>query len=157
MGAVEPVEAGFQPRFAGYAARVRDSFARQGLMAHLGAELTVVEPGHVEIELPYAETLSQQHGFFHGGATAAIADSAAGYAAFTLMPEDASVLTIEFKINLLAPAQGDRLIARGRVKRAGRVLSVCTADVSVRRDGDERLCASLLTTMMAMHGRSDYA
>jgi uncharacterized protein (TIGR00369 family) len=99
-------------------ARVRASFARQRVMRTLGAELAVIGPGRVEIELPFREDLTQQHGFIHAGIVSAIADSACGYAAFTLMPARAAVLTVEFKINLLAPAKGERLVARARAVRA---------------------------------------
>ena len=102
----------FVPADPAFEQRTRASFARQGAMAHLGASLDVVLPGHVEISLPFRAQLSQQHGFFHAGVTSTIADSAGGYAGFTLFPADASVLTVEFKINLLAPARGDRLTAR---------------------------------------------
>lgn len=109
--------------------RVRESFARQGLMRHLGAELSLVQPGEVRIRVPFREELTQQHGFFHAGATSAIADTAGGYAGFTLFPENSSVLTVEFKINLLAPAQGDYLEAVGKVVRSGRTLTVCQLEV----------------------------
>jgi len=109
--------------------RVRDSFDRQGLMRHLGATLAEVAPGRVCIRMPYAETLTQQHGYFHAGATSAIADSAGGYAGMTLFPEGSSVLTVEFKVNLLAPAQGDYLEAVGTVIRTGRTLTICQLDV----------------------------
>jgi uncharacterized protein (TIGR00369 family) len=108
----------------GYEQRVRDSFARQRVMATLGARLLRIDPGEVEIELPYREELSQQHGFLHAGIVTTVLDSAAGYAAFTLMPADAGVLSVEFKTHLLAPAVGERLIGRARVVRAGRSLTV---------------------------------
>jgi uncharacterized protein (TIGR00369 family) len=145
----------FRPQAPDWEARVRDSFARQGIMATLGAELVRVAPGAVEIAVAYRPGLSQQHGFFHAGVTATIADSAGGYAGFTLMPGDASVLTVEYKLNLLAPADGPKLIARGRVIRPGRTLVVTQADVVVVRDGAERLCATMLQTLMTMHGRAD--
>ena len=109
--------------------RVRASFTRQRARALLGAYLTRVEPGGVDIELPFRDDLGQQHGFVHGGVVGMIADSAGGYAAFTLMPADASVLTVEYKMNMLAPAEGDMLIARGEVLKAGRSLCVVRADV----------------------------
>jgi len=137
--------------------RVHASFARQAIMAHLGARLGEVSPGHCEICLPHRPELTQQHGFFHGGVVGTIADSAPGYAGFSLMPADASVLTVEYKMNLLSPADGDSLIARGRVVRAGRTLVITAADVFAVRDGEERLCATLLQTLMTMHGRPDSA
>ncbi len=138
-----------------FADRVRDSFARQSIMELIGAQLSRVEPGLVEIALPYRADLCQQHGFFHAGVTSTIADSAGGYAAFSLFPADASVLTTEFKINLLAPADGERLRALGRVLKPGRTLTICEVEVFALKDGREKLCAKLLQTLMTMHGRPD--
>jgi uncharacterized protein (TIGR00369 family) len=138
-----------------FEARVRDSFARQPFMAHLGAELGAVTPGHCEIQLPYRPSLTQQHGYFHAGAIATLADNAAGYAAFSLMPEDASVLSVEFKLNLMAPGQGDRLVARAEVLKAGRTLTVCESRVFGVLGGQERLCAVALVTLMTMAGKPD--
>jgi len=140
-----------------FARRVQDSFARQGLMRHLGAELVSVEPGGVEIRLPFRSELTQQHDYFHAGVTGAIADSACGYAAYTLMPADSSVLTVEYKINLLAPADGEELIARARVVRSGKTLKVCSADVFVLKRGAENHCAMMLATVMCMAGKPDRA
>lgn len=109
--------------------RIANSFARQGLMALLGAELAEVKPGLVTIHLPFRTELTQQHGYFHAGGTASIADSAGGYAGLTLFPDNSSVLTVEFKLNLMNPAQGDRLEAVGRVIKPGRTLTVCQLDV----------------------------
>lgn len=147
--------AALQPSNARFAERVRDSFNRQGVMALIGAELARVEPGECEIRLPYRRELSQQHGYFHGGIIGTIADSAGGYAAFTLMPAEASVLTVEYKMNLLAPGDGDLLIARGRVVKPGRTLIVAAVDVVAVKAGRETLCATLLQTLMTMHGRAD--
>jgi uncharacterized protein (TIGR00369 family) len=144
----------FQVRDPNFEARVRDSFARQQVMTFIGATLDEVSPGHTEISLPYRPELSQQHGFFHGGIVGTIADSAAGYAGYTLMPHDASVLTVEYKLNLMAPADGERLIARGRVIRPGKTLVVTEADVFVSKAGEERQCAVLLQTLMCMHQRA---
>ena len=138
-----------------YEMRVRESFARQGIMVHLGATMTACGPGRCEIRLPYGEHLSQQHGFFHGGVVATIADSAGGYAAFSLMAEGSGVLTIEFKINLTAPADGDLLIARGEVLRPGRTVTVSRAEVIVAKEGRERVCAVLQQTLMTISGRPD--
>lgn len=145
----------FTPKNPDFAARVRHSFARQGAMRLIGAELSRVEPGRADITVAFRPELSQQHGYFHGGIVGMVADSAGGYAAFSLMPEESSVLTVEYKINLLAPALGERLIARGRVTKAGRTLTVSQADVVVIRDGRETLCATTLQTLMAMAGKSD--
>jgi uncharacterized protein (TIGR00369 family) len=134
---------------------VRDSFARQGLMSHLGAELSALSSGECEIRVRYRTELTQQHGYFHAGVTASIADSASGYAAYSTMPADSSVLTVEYKINLVAPAKGDLLIARGRVLRSGRTLKICTADVFVVNGKQEILCATSLSTIMALPGQSD--
>jgi uncharacterized protein (TIGR00369 family) len=134
---------------------VRDSFARQGLMKHLGAELTGLSSGQCEIRVSHRPELTQQHGYFHAGVTASIADSASGYAAYSTMPADATVLTVEYKINLVAPAEGDALIARGRVLRSGKTLKICAADVFVVKGGQEILCATSLSTIMALAGRSD--
>ena len=145
----------FSPKHTDFAARVRDSFARQGAMALIGAELQRVEAGAVDIGVAFRPDLAQQHGYFHGGIVGMIADSAGGYAAFTLMPAEASVLTVEYKINLLAPALGERLVARGRVTRPGRTLTVCHVDVSVIKGGEETPCATLLQTVMTMAGKTD--
>ena len=133
--------------------RVRESFDKQGLMATLGATLSRVDPGEVEIEMPIRASVSQQHGFAHAGAVASIADSACGYAAFSLMPQDAGVLAVEFKINLLAPGAGDRLIARAKVIRAGRTLSICQAEVSAVNEGEESVVAIMIATIMNVRNR----
>jgi uncharacterized protein (TIGR00369 family) len=133
--------------------RVRSSFAKQGLMTTLGATLGSVSPGMVEIALSPHPAISQQHGFVHAGAVSAIADTAAGYAALTLMPADTGVLTTEFKINLLAPAAGERILARGRVVKAGRTLTLAQAEVFANTGGQEKLIALLTATLMAVKGR----
>ncbi len=145
----------FTPKDPNFEARVRDSFDRQGIMTLIGARMTRVEPGLVEIELPYRAELTQQHGFFHAGITSTIADSAGGYAAYSLMPADASVLTTEFKINLLAPAEGELLRALGRVVKPGRTLTVCEAEVFAVKDGRATPCAKRLETLMCLEGHPD--
>ena len=140
-----------------FADRVRDSFARQPFMATLGVTMTRVVPGLVELELPFDRGLTQQHGFFHGGVTSSIADSAGGYAAFTLFPADSSVLTVEFKINLVAPARGDKLRAVGQVIKSGRTLTFTDLKVYACADGKEALCATGQQTLICLHGRSDSA
>ena len=139
----------------GYAARVQASFDRQKAMAFLGASIARLAPGECNIELPFRAELTQQHGYFHGGIIGTISDSAGGYAAYTLMPEDSSVLTVEYKMNLLAPGDGERLVARGRVLKAGRSLVVTRVDAVVVKAGRETLCATLLQTLMTMHGKKD--
>jgi uncharacterized protein (TIGR00369 family) len=150
-----------QPRFAavdpGYENRVRESFARQGLMKHLAAELAMLGAGQAEIQVPFRVELTQQHGYFHAGVSGTIADSACGYAAYTLTPADSSVLTVEFKMNLLAPADGEKLVARARVLRSGRTLKICVADVFVQKNGTEIHCATMLATIMCLPGKSDRA
>lgn len=138
-----------------FAARVRASFARQAAMGLIGAVMTDVTPGRVMIEMPVRSDLTQQHGFVHGGVVGMIADSAGGYAAFTLMPADASVLTVEYKINMLAPAKGERLVARGEIVKPGRTLSIVRADVFALSGGKETLIAAMQQTLMVMHGMDD--
>ncbi len=150
-----------QPRFAvaegDFESRVRESFGRQGLMKHLGAELVELTAGRVTIRVPFRAELTQHHNYFHAGVSGAIADSACGYAAYTLMPADGSVLTVEYKLNLLAPSDGQELTARARVLRAGRTLIVCAADVHARKNGTEVHCATMLGTVMCLPGKSDRA
>jgi uncharacterized protein (TIGR00369 family) len=135
--------------------RVRESFDRQGLMRHLGVVIHSIEPGEVRLRLPFRDELTQQHGFFHAGSTSAIADTAGGYAGFTLFPPDSSVLTVEFKINLVAPARGECLEAVGKVLRAGKTLTICQLEV-FGIEGDERkLVAVGQQTLVCMHGKPD--
>jgi uncharacterized protein (TIGR00369 family) len=124
------------------------SFAKLALMQTIGARLVRVAPGEVEIELPFRADLTQQHGFIAAAVVSAIMDVACGYAAMSLMPAGANVLTVEFKVNLLAPAVGERLIARARVARSGRTLSVCSGDTVAVNGGEEKLVATMLATMM---------
>ena len=132
------------------AERVRASFEQQKVMATLGATLTRVAPGEVDIELPFREDLTQQHGFLHAGIVTTLLDSACGYASYSLMPEGAAVLAVEFKVNLLSPASGERLIARGRVLKSGRTLSVNCGEAFVVRDGKEKLVAVIQSTTIAL-------
>lgn len=138
-----------------FAARVRESFQRQSAMQLIRATLAVVEHGRTEIHLPHWPGIEQQHGFVHGAIVGAIADSAAGYAAMTVVPADASVLSVEYKVNFLAPAAGTSLIARGRVVRPGRTLIVATAEVVAVADGKETACALMQQTIMVMHGKGE--
>jgi uncharacterized protein (TIGR00369 family) len=134
-------------------ARVRSSFANQGLMSTLGATIGQIAPGRVEVLLAPTAQISQQHGFVHAAAVAAIADSAAGYSALTLAPAGAGVLTTEYKINLLAPAKGERLRAVGRVLKAGRTLTIVQADVFADTGDESHLIAVLTSTVMNIQGR----
>ena len=127
---------------------VRESFERQAHMATLNARLTHLEPGAVDLTAPYDPRFSQQNGFWHAGAVASLADSANGYAAFSLAPTGTDVLAVEFKINLLAPAEGEAFRAEGRVLRPGRTLTVCRADVFGISGGDSRLVATMLSTII---------
>lgn len=145
----------FQIHDPNFEQRVRGSFARQAAMALIGATMTRVEPGRCAIELPVRDELTQQHRFVHGGIVGMIADSAGGYAAFTLMPADSSVLTVEYKINMLAPAKGERLRAVGTVLKPGRTLSIVRADVTALDGGRETLVAAMQQTLMVLHGKSD--
>lgn len=141
---------GAPPEEAPLVARVAASFAQQAVMATIGAALRSVTPGAVEIELPYRADLGQQDGFLHAGIVTTIVDSACGYAAYTLMPEGARVLSVEFKVNFLAPAVGDTFIARGKVARAGRTITVCTGEVVALSKDGERAIALMQATMMAV-------
>ena len=131
-----------------YANRVRESFARQRVMQLIGASLQTVEPGVVEIAIPYREDLTQQDGYMHAGIITTIADSACGYAAYTLMPADSSVLSVEFKMNLLRPAQGEEFVAAARVLKAGKTLTVASCDVHARSGDESKLIATMLATMI---------
>jgi uncharacterized protein (TIGR00369 family) len=144
----------FTPQDPDFERRTRASFARQGAMDHLGAVLERVEPGRVEVALAFRAQLSQQHGFFHAGIIAAIADSAGGYAGFTLFPPDGAVLTVEFKLNLLAAADGERAIAVGEVIRSGRTLTVCRLDAWVLKGARRTHCATGTQTLMCLVGRA---
>lgn len=136
-------------------ARIQASFDRQGLMGHLGARIAHIAPGRVHITLPRRTEVAQQHGYIHAGATSAIADSAGGYAAFTLFPEDSSVLTVEYKINLLAPAAGDHIEAVGTVLKSGRTLTVCQLQVFSFKEGQKTLIATGQQTLICLESRPD--
>ena len=138
-----------------FEARVRASFARQPFMATLGARLELVAPGKVTIRLPYRTDLTQQHGFLHAGAVTAVVDSACGYAALTLMEPGAAVLSVEFKVNLLAPAAGKEFLAIGKVVRAGRTITVCSGELRAVDDGRETVVAMLQGTMMAVRDKME--
>ncbi len=148
------VPSALQPQDPHFEARVRASFARQAAMDTIGARLGEVGPGRVVVELPFSQHITQQHGFIHGGIVAAALDSACGYAASTLMPAEAGVLTIEFKVNLMAPAQGRSFRMVGEVLKPGRTISVTEARAyALGDDGREKLIASMNATMMVVTGR----
>ena len=140
-----------QPSTGSVTEAIAESFARQGLMCRLGAELLSVSPGEVDIRLPFSDGVSQQHGYFHAGAIASIADSAAGYAGLSMAPVGMTALAVEFKINLMRPGVGDAVVAKGRVLRSGRQLSVCTAEVFIEEGGAlTKQCAQLQQTLMIL-------
>jgi uncharacterized protein (TIGR00369 family) len=144
-----------EPQDPEFEERVGESFGKQQVMGLIGATLARVAPGEVEIELGFRTDLTQQNGFLHAGIISTILDSACGYAAYTLLPAGVGILTVEYKINLLAPASGARFRARGRVERAGRTLSVCTGDVvALQEEGQERTIAVMLSTLMAIRERT---
>lgn len=145
----------FDPSDPGFEARVRASFNRQKVMHLIGARMTRVEPGLVEIELPYRDDLTQQHGFIHAGIVSTIADSAGGYAGYTLFPSGSSVLSVEYKVNLIAPADGEKLIATGRVIKPGRTLTICELEVQAVKGGKGKVCARGLQTLMRVKDRPD--
>jgi len=145
----------WSPADPGYDARVRSSFARQGAMRTLGAKLETVEPGRCAISLVPRPEVSQQHGHVHAGVVAAIADSACGYAGYTLFPPDSSVLTVEYKLNLLSPARGERIVAEGEVVKSGRTLVIARGEVHAEEGGKRTLVAIIQQTLIVMHGKAD--
>lgn len=138
-----------EPKDTEFERLARESFSNQSVMKLFGARLAAISAGRCEIELPFRDDLTQQNGYFHAGVVTTIMDSACGYAAFSLMPEGSGVLSVEFKVNLLAPADGELLRAAAEVKRAGRTLTVCTADAFV----DGKICATMLATMFRIEKR----
>ncbi len=148
----------FQPQDANFQERVRASFARQRVMSTLGVEIARLGPGEIELAMPYDAAYSQQHGFVHAGVVATALDSACGYAAYSLMPASADVLTVEFKANFLAPAKGRRFAFRARVVKPGRTITVCDGEAVAFGDGgEERLIATMTATLMALFERKDVA
>ncbi len=145
----------YKPLDPDYERKVRDSFARQPFMDFIGAKLTKIMPGYCEIELDYREELTQQHGFFHAGIVGTIADNSCGYAAYSLMPVDSSVLTVEYKLNLISPAKGSSIISRGEVIKSGRTITVAKAEVVVVAENQKNTCASALITLMTLAGKAD--
>ena len=147
----------FQPKDPDFRERVRASFARQQVMATLGIELVHLEPGEIHLTMPPNPAYTQQHGFMHAGIITTALDSACGYAAFSLMPAEAAVLTVEFKTNLLAPAKGERFIFRGHVVKPGRTLTICEARALALEGQEEKLVATMTGTLMAVAGRQGIA
>jgi len=145
----------FTPIDPNFESRVRASFNRQSAMKTLGIEIKGLEAGRIELVMPYHEAYSQQHGFVHAGIIATALDSAFGYAAFSLMPDDAAVLTVEFKINLLAPAAGDGFAFRADVVKAGRTITVCEGQAFAMKNQSSKLIATMTGTMMALFQRDD--
>jgi uncharacterized protein (TIGR00369 family) len=144
----------FVPKNPGFDARVRESFALQQVMATLGIEISQLSPGAIELTMPFSSAYTQQHGFVHAGIIATALDSACGYAAFSLMPTDAGVLTVEFKISLMAPAQGRRFVFQARVVKPGKTLSFCEATaLAIDGDAEPRPVASMTATLMAIYDR----
>ena len=138
----------FVPSDSEYESRIRENFARQRVMQLFGASMERVAPGAVDIVLPYREDLTQQDGYIHAGVITTVADSASGYAAYTLMPADSGVLSVEFKVNLLRPAEGQEFVAEARVVKAGRTLTVTRCDVHARARGATKLVATMTATMI---------
>jgi uncharacterized protein (TIGR00369 family) len=144
-----------EPRDPDWDQKVRASFARQTFMDTIGGRIAALSPGHCKVELPFRGDLCQQNGYLHGGVITAIAANAAGYAAFSLMPPDSSLLGVEYKINLLDPAAGERFIASARVLKPGRTLFVIECEIEAEVAGKRKLIAKMLTTMMCLEGVAD--
>ena len=140
----------FQPGDPNYEARIRSSFDKQGVMKTIGAKLVKVLPGEVHIEFPFTESLTQQHDYIHAGIITSVVDSACGYAAYTLMPADSEVLTIEYKVNFMSPAKGEKFLGIGRVLKPGRKITVCSGDVIAMDKGKEKMVATMLATMISV-------
>ena len=144
------VEKMFEPQSPNFAERVKNIFGEQPVMRLIGARLTRIEPGAIDIEIEYQKSLTQQNGFMHAGILTTIADSACGYAAFSLMPEEADVLSVEFKMNLLAPATGEKFVAEGRILRAGKTLTVARGDVFALSGTERKQIAAMQATIMTV-------
>ncbi len=145
----------FIPKDDKFALRVKESFERQKFMAHIGAVLAIIEPGFCEIQVPYHVSLTQQHGFFHAGVVGTLADNAGGYAAYSLMAEDSSILTVEYKLNLVSPAKGEVLIGRSWVEKYGKTLTICRSEVYVKTEQQETLCALSQMTLIELKNTAD--
>jgi uncharacterized protein (TIGR00369 family) len=145
----------FKPKDIDFVTKVKDSFTRQKFMELINAKLVKVEPGFCEIHVPYDVNITQQHSFFHAGIVGTIADNAAGYAAFSLMDKNSSILTVEFKLNLIAPADGELLIGKSNVLKYGKTLTICRSDVFIVKNGVEKLCAASQSTLIELPNKSD--
>lgn len=145
----------FKPKYVDFKQKVEDSFNRQEFMKLINAKLITVKPGFCEIHIPYHSNLTQQHGFFHAGIISTIADNTAGYAGFSLMEEHSSILTVEFKLNLMSPGDGELLIGRSNVIKNGRTLTICRSEVYVVKNGVEKLCAAAQSTLIELKDRLD--
>jgi uncharacterized protein (TIGR00369 family) len=145
----------YEPKDPDYVTRVTESFARQHFMNFISARLEKIEPGFCEIAVPYNLNITQQHGFFHAGIIGTIADNAAGYASYSLMDADSSILTVEFKLNLISPADGDRLIGQSHVLKYGKTLTICRSDVFIEKNGIRKLCAASQSTLIELRGKKD--
>ena len=143
----------FEPSDSGYKEKVIESFSRQEVMKTVNASIITIGPGVIELEFPYQSSLTQQHGFIHAGIVSTVLDSACGYAAFSLMPENAAVLTIEFKLNLLSPAKGERFRAVGRVKKPGKNITVTEGELFSYSEGEQKLIAVMVGTIMSVYDR----
>ena len=146
----------YTPKDPDFHAKVMESFSRQKFMRLLNAKLTKITPGFCEMEIPYHDSITQQHGFFHAGIVGTVADNAAGYAAFSLMEKTSSILTVEFKLNLISPADGDLLIGRASVLKYGKTLTICRSDVFVVKLQTEKLCAASQSTLIELAYRQDH-
>ena len=145
----------FKPKFIEFKKKVEESFKRQKFMELINAKLVDVRPGFCEIHIPYNLTLTQQHGFFHTGIISTIADNTAGYASFSLMEESSSILTVEFKLNLMSPGDGEVLIGRSNVIKKGKTLIICRSEVFIIKDGKEKLCAAAQSTLIELRNKLD--
>jgi uncharacterized protein (TIGR00369 family) len=145
----------FKAKDPQFRSRVEASFSQQQVMKTLGVKIMNLQPGEIELMMPYAAAYTQHHGFIHAGIIATVLDNACGYAAFSLVPDDAAMLTVEFKTNLLAPARGERFIFRGKVVKPGRTITVCEAQAFGVDGGEERLVATMTGTLMSLFERDD--
>ena len=145
----------FNAKDPNFEQRIKESFTRQHFMNFIGAKLEKIEPGFCEISVPYNINITQQHGFFHAGIVGTIADNAAGYASYSLMDAESSILTVEFKLNLISPADGDLLIGQAHVLKYGKTLTICRSDVFIEKNGVRKLCAAAQSTLIELPNKKD--